>query len=228
MKRTPTVKIPAPAGVATSSAPVLQSRHTDAVVAGEAVGHEVERSSPPISEIPNPEFVEDDDDVSDVPLVDSRENSRSPFRRCNAGTRSSLRATMERLRSALAYVSSPSGQTGISGMITSDSDGFGTDPEEATTSMMAHQSAPMSASPSTRDFGEDFDGPTTLSSTSVVMAPHSVSSSAITYSHPDPILTAPASWQSQFPSWNEASRPADDRSYSPVGIHLYFWGRCTE
>ena len=160
--------------------------------------------------------MEDDDDVSDVPLVASRENSRSPVRRYNVGTRSSSRATIERLRSVLAYVSSSSGQTGISGMITSGSDGCSTDPEEATTSMMAHQSAPMSASPSTRHVAEDVDRLTTLPSPSVVRAPHSVASSAITYSHPDPILTAPASRHSQFPSRNEASRRADDRSYSPV------------
>ena len=187
MKRTPTVKVPAPAAVATSSGPVLRSRRTDAVVLGEAVGHEVERSSS-ISEIPNSGFEEDDDDVIDIPMVASRETSRSPFRRDNVGTRSSsrdARASIEQLRSVLASASASSVRAGNSGERSNDSDSSASDLEEDTVPLLEtiRPSTPSSASPHARKSREDSGRPTTLS-TSVAMAPHSVSSSAITFTQP--------------------------------------------
>ena len=186
MKRTPTVKITAPAVVAAASAPVLRSRRTDAVVLGEASDHEfMEMSPPPIYEIPNPEFVEDDDDIIDIPLVAPRETSRSPFRRDNVGTRSSsrdARASMEQLRSVLANASASSVRAGNSGEHSNDSDISASDLEEATVPLLEsiRPSTPSSASAHARKGREDSGRPTTLS-TSVAMAPHSVSSSAITY-----------------------------------------------
>ena len=86
------------------------------------------------------------------------------------------------------------------------------DPEEATVHMLAHQSTSMSASSSTRHSREDVDLPTTLSDPSVAMSPHSVSSLALTYSHPAPIRTDPVSTRAQLPSGREASGHVQDRS----------------
>jgi hypothetical protein len=212
MKRTSSVKNWVPAAVASASLPGPQSRQTDAV-AKEEFAQMNTNSSSSMALIPNFGNGDTEDDVMEVPMP----RICAPFRRHQAGTRSVSRSLMEGLRSVLVNAFSPGARAGFAYMVLGDDGGRDDmDPEEATVYMMAHQSTSMSASSSTRHSREDVDLPTTLSDPSVAMSPHSVSSSALTYSHPAPILTDPASTRAQLPSGRQASSRGQDRSKSLV------------